>query len=189
MGIDLVQIRAIITIGSLIVKTPYIQSFNVRKSRGQPSSFDATLKVPYSDVGDLVNGLVVIKAGTNEKKNKIFTGIVKKVTISPCWDDPGYIILKISGTDILSNLKNKEYSRRCRASKSTWISIDNVVRRGIRASKFELDADSLNIDGGNVMEYYSKNANQTESPNVSGNVNPATLNAILVKVSNVVSIA
>ena len=59
MAIELVKIRAVITIGnSLTVETPFIQSFNVRKSRGQISTFDASLKVEYDQVtGSSIGGL------------------------------------------------------------------------------------------------------------------------------------
>jgi len=183
MSIDLVKIRAKISIGNLVVETPYIQSFNVRKSRGQLSSFDASLKVEYTEVENNISGAVVIEAGTDSGMNKIYTGILKKTTVSPCWDDPGYIILKISGTDILDNLKDKQYSRRCRATKSTWVSIDSVVRRGLRDSKFEADMDSLKLDGGNLYEYYAKKMDQEKTSkgtaNKSGEPNPIQVRVTL----------
>ena len=131
MGIDLVPIRATIELGGLTVKTPFIQSFNVRKTRGQLSTFDATLKVNHSQItSSNVGGFVTISAGSSGQR-KIYTGILKKSTVSPCWDDPGYVLLNISGTDVLSHLQGKKYTRRCRATKSTWISIDSVSREGL----------------------------------------------------------
>ena len=45
MAIERVKVRARIDIGGLSVSTPFVQSFNVRKQRGQISTFDASLKV------------------------------------------------------------------------------------------------------------------------------------------------
>lgn len=154
MAIKLVKVRASIEIGNdLIVVTPFIQSFNVRKSRGQLSSFDASLKVEYSQIsGTNVGGSVVIKAGADGTLNKIYTGIIKKSTMSPCWDDPGYVLLNISGTDVLSHLQGKKYTRRCRATKSNWISINGVTRRGLRDGRFEADFQVLKTDPGSTTK-------------------------------------
>jgi len=143
MTIQLVPIRATITIGALTVSTPYIQSFNVRKTRGQISSFDASLKVDHGAItGSNMGGFVTISAGSSGQ-SKIYTGILKKSTVSPCWDDPGYVLLNISGTDVLSHLQGKKYTRRCRATKSTWISIDSVTREGLRDGKFKKEHQVL----------------------------------------------
>ena len=145
MTIELIKVRARIIIGnSITVETPFIQSFNVRKARGQPSSFDASLKVDHSVINNTqVAGPVVVEAGANGNLNKIFTGIIKKATVSPCWDDPGYVMFNISGLDILSNLQGKKYTRRCRATKSTWISINGVTREGLRDGKFDYKFETL----------------------------------------------
>lgn len=150
MSIELVKIRATISIGnSLNVSTPFIQSFNVRKSRGQLSSFDASLKVRHEEVsGSNVGGEVVIRAGSSSKQTTIYTGILKKSTVSPCWDDPGYVFLNISGTDVLSLLQGKNYTRRCRSTKSTWVSITGVSRHGLRDGRFDPEIGALKFDGG-----------------------------------------
>lgn len=147
MSINMIKIRATISIGSnFVVKTPFIQSFNVRKTRGQLSSFDASLKVAHTELTQSnVGGRVVISAGEEGGEKKIFTGILKKATVSPCWDDPGYVMLNISGTDELSKLQGKKYTRRCRATKSTWVSIDGVVREGLRDGKFAYETDVVTI--------------------------------------------
>ena len=136
MSIDMVKIRAEISIGSLKVKTPFILSFSVNKQRGQISTFSARLKVSETEVSGVTGGSVKIKAGRNSASNTIFSGIVKKATVQPCWEDPSYVLLNISGADILSTLEGKKYSRRSTATESSWISIDSVVREGYRGSKF-----------------------------------------------------
>lgn len=154
MSIDLIKIRAKITIGSsLTVETPFIQSFNVHKSRGQLSTFDASLKVQYDQIsGTNIGGIVSISAGGNGSMIDIYSGILKKSTVSPCWDDPGYIILNISGVDVLSKLEGKKYTRRCRASKSSWVTINSVSREGLRDGKFESEHDVLKTMSGESIK-------------------------------------
>jgi len=141
MTIELIPIRATIKVNSLSVSTPYIQSFNIRLARGQLSSFDASLKVRGYELDSLAGGKVEFWA-----PSLIYTGIVKKATISPCWDDPGYVLLNISGTDVLSLLQGKKFSRRCTASSATWVSIDGVVREGLRTGKLDFDTGAIYVD-------------------------------------------
>ena len=144
MGIQQVKVRAKITIGSgLIVETPYILCFNVNKARGQISTFSASLKVHKNDISHSISGdNIKIYAGSNGATNVVFSGIVKSIQISPCWDDPQYVFMNVSGEDILSILRGKKYTRRSTASNSSWISIDGVTRQGLRSSKFK--AQSVN---------------------------------------------
>lgn len=155
MTIDLVKVRAKIVIGGgsgVTVETPYIQSFSVRKTRGQLSSFDSSLKVKHSDISSTnLGGDVTIYAGADGRLKKIYTGIIKKSTVSPCWDDPGYILFNISGTDILSYLQGKKYTRRCRATKSVWVSINSVTRHGLRDGEFDREFGVLANDPGTTV--------------------------------------
>lgn len=135
--ITMVKIRAKITIGdSFTVETPYILSFNVNKQRGQVSTFDASTKV-LAGTPSLTGGQIIIEAGTDDNLNKIFSGIVKKATIKPCFDDPQYVIIDLAGADVLSLLAGKKFTRRCKASKTAWISIEGVGRKGLKSGKFK----------------------------------------------------
>jgi hypothetical protein len=137
MSIEMVKCRATVSVASVDVSTPYVQSFNVRKQRGQVSTFDASLKVNGSSVGgDMTGGPVVISAGTDGSKKTIFTGICRQAKVSPCYDDPAYVILSISGADALSLLQGKKYTRRCRSSRAAWVGITGVVREGLKSGKF-----------------------------------------------------
>jgi hypothetical protein len=139
MGITQVKVRARITIGtSLIVETPYILKFDVNKVRGQISTFSASLKVHKNDITRSIAGdHIKIYAGENYANNVVFSGIVKSIIISPCWDDPQYVYMNLSGEDILSILRGKKYTRRSTATTSSWISIDSVARKGLRSGKFK----------------------------------------------------
>lgn len=146
MGISLVKIRATVSIGSLSVSTPYIQSFSVTKTRNQVSTFSASLKVAIGEISGVnTGGPVTIDAGTSTSKRRIFTGIIKTMTMTPCWENAKYVYLNISGVDILFLLENKKYTRRCRTSKTSWVMIDRVEREGLRSGKFGFDVGVLSI--------------------------------------------
>ena len=139
MAITRVKIRAKIEGAGFSVETPYIQSFSVRKVRNDISSFNASIKVnreSFPDDGSLT-GEIVISAGVKDNLKKIFTGIVRKANISPCWNDPTYVILSISGEDILSELKNKKITRRQIKEKGPWALITGIDRKGHRSDRFK----------------------------------------------------
>ena len=168
MRIDLVKIRATITIGDLVVKTPYIQSFNVKKNRGQVSTFDASLKINQLEVNSANTiGTVTIEAGELGNEIKIFTGITKRVSISPCWDDPGYVLFNISGTDILGSLGGKKYTRRARSSQKSWVSINSVVRPGLRDGALDYQVEGVTVEPGKSQN--NQDINYGPAPNVAGN--------------------
>ena len=154
MAIDMVKIRAEITIGSLSVVTPYILSFNVTKNRGAISTFSASLKINSSSMNSNLSGnSVQISAGEGSANNLIFTGTVKKASMSPCWDDPSYVLLNISGEDILSFLRGKKYTRRCRGTQSSWVSITGVTRKGLKSGKFKARREeSFSINSAELEE-------------------------------------
>ncbi len=154
MSITMVKIRAEISVGSTFTcRTPYIQRFNVNKSRGRPATFDASLKVANSEVSGNISGdSVIIKAGTKGASlPTIFTGFIKQAKISPCMEDPSYVLLSISGVDPLGYLEGKKYTRRCRASKGMFVTIDGVQRQGLKSGKFGYNKlSTVEITSGDV---------------------------------------
>ena len=140
--IEQVKVRARIEIGSLKVETPYIQSFSVKKSRGAISTFDASLKISHEDVSGVITGSkVVIYAGVKGGLKKIFTGMVRSAKISPCFDDPQFVLISISGSDNLILLNGKKYTRRCRVTKSKYVTITGVVRAGLKTTGMNYERD------------------------------------------------
>lgn len=149
MPIRRVKCRAEVSVGGISCITPFVQSFNVRKQRGQVSTFDASLKVPAGTSNQLAGGDVTIKAGENSANNLIFTGICRTAKVSPCFDDPYYVILSISGADKLSLLQGKKFTRRCRSTLSAWASITGVVRKGLKSGKFAYNTEAhFDLDEG-----------------------------------------
>ena len=173
MGIELVKIRATITVGDLIVKTPYIQSFSVKKTRGQISTFDASLKVDQADINNSNTiGTVTIEAGELGNEIKIFTGITKRVSVSPCWDDPGYVLFSISGTDILGSLDGKKYTRRVKETRKSWVGINSVVREGLRDGSLDYTVEAVAAESGKSQK--SQDTNIGAAPNAAGSAIPGS---------------
>lgn len=150
MSIEQVPIRASIEIGGQTIRTPYVLSFNVHRRRGNPATFDASIKVKegLSGVGSAGGG-IAISAGSGNL-TKIFTGIIRTAKITPCWDDPSYTIVTLSGDDTLSLLKGKKYSRRCRSTKTTFCIITDVVRSGLKSGKFAYTGESFELESGKL---------------------------------------
>jgi hypothetical protein len=166
MAIEMIKVRAEINIGegNLVAGTPplghanHILSFNVDKARGQISSFSASLKVRRDEVtgGLLDDASVSIWAGTDStyNSNKIFTGVIRTATVSPNRDDPAFVILNISGNDVLSRLNGKKFTRRCRSTKGVWVSIDSISREGLRDQQlsYEPTKKYIGVWGGELVK-------------------------------------
>jgi len=152
MAITEVKCRAQIGIGGLWVVTPWVQSFNVRKQRGQVGTFDASLKITAAQAASLSSsGTVRIYAGIEGNLKNVFTGICRSAKISPCHDDPHYVIVSISGADCLSLLQGKKFTRRCRGTNVSWCSITGVVRKGLKSGKFAYNTEPIiKINDGNL---------------------------------------
>lgn len=138
MSIKGVPVRATITISNyIVVRTPFILSFNVSRQRGAPATFDASIKISHDELrGAVAGGSIIIEAGTKGSEKRIFTGMIKKATINPCFDDPYFVRMDISGGDTLSMLEGKRYTRRCRATKGSYATIQSVTREGLKSKRF-----------------------------------------------------
>lgn len=111
MSISEVKVRATIEFGGESISTPYVLSFSVTRNRNSPGTMNASVKVPAQRSGT-ASGEVIVKAGTSSGKDTIFTGDLKSVTVSPCWDDPYYVILNIQAVDFLDRLRDTSFTRR-----------------------------------------------------------------------------
>ena len=153
MAIERVKCRARVEIAGITVETPFVQSFNVRKQRGQISTFDVSLKVPATTSATLAGGDVKIYAGVDSANTLIFTGMCRAAKVSLCYDDPYYVILSASGADKMILLQGKKFTRRCRATKSSWCSITGVVRQGLKSGKFAYSTEpTLELGPGDLYK-------------------------------------
>ena len=123
VGFNQVKIRATISVGGVIISTPDILSFSVTRTRGQMcATFQASVKVP-GDAGFSAGGKIVISANAGT----IFTGYVKKMSISPSKTDSSHVIVNISGRDALSVLEGGVFSRRVSATKMARFGVISSV--------------------------------------------------------------
>ncbi len=163
MSIEMVKIRATISVGSFSVETPFVLSFNVNKTRGQVSTFDASIKV-LAGTTIITGSQVRVEAGSEGQEKLIFSGIIRKATLKPAFDDPQYVIIDIGGADVLSLLQGKKFTRRCKASRAAWVSIDGVNRKGLKSGKFKYKAqDILTLSDSDIEE----NVNLTSAMTMS----------------------
>jgi len=204
--LNLVKVRARVSLGagsgSVVAETPgpkltdgsidgMILSFNVHKERGKSSTFSASLKVKYDVLSGNTIGDVHIEAGTEDGGlNTIFRGIVKTAKVSPCHDDPSYVLINVSGSDVLSKLEGMKFTRRRRGTRVSWVSIDSIVRSGLRSGKFRyktqdrLDllntSDDEKVDhmrAASLLENYSQHPAQLKfdrKPSTNADMIPTT---------------
>ena len=171
MALSTAKIRADITIGSLTVSTPYILSFNVSKERNKKSTFTASLKIREDQLGRLIGDTVTISAGEDTPR-LIFTGYILQSSPSPCWDDPKYIVLNISGADVLYMLENEQFTRLSSYSEDSWAVITGISRKAAKGTQFRLinSAVTMPTDGDNISDWEKNNI--LKSTPLSSNSSP-----------------
>ncbi len=176
MVITSVPIRATIEFGGLIIKTPYILSFSVTKTRNSKSTFSTSLKVLSSELANMEDNAIVIYAGEKNREIKIFTGYILSTRPTICFDDPNFTVLNLSGSDALFLLEGEKYTRRQMHSKKKWAIIDSVVRKAGKSQKFELNYQPLQtVDEDLINNDEKKNkSNNTQDLNSIGNTNLPT---------------
>ena len=179
MAIDSVKIRATITGAGFNVATPYILSFYVRKSRNELSTFNFSAKVNGSSFNSSTGGQISISVNGE----LIYTGIIVAINARPCFDDPMYVIVDVSGTDIRKNLEYKQFTRRSTDSTASWALITGVVRHGLKSQKlqyttrsslgsgFYLSPDSLKRGGVQNTSMVKDYLNQSSGQQPSGGNN------------------
>lgn len=120
------------------IETPYVLSFYVNKTRNQLDSFNCSLKVSSSK-GPIESddaSTVTISAGVGIPR-KIYTGYIMSVNARPCFEDPDYFIVDISGTDARKFLEGKSFTRRQKIENKSWVEITSVNNKGIKSSKLK----------------------------------------------------
>lgn len=136
-------IRATISFSGLIVHTPNVISFNVRRARGQMcATFSASIKVDsnyLSGTRDVINASIVIQAGFKGAQKTIFTGKIFKATINPIRTDASKIMLTLSGKDVLHLMEGQKINRRVKTYRDgtnppeRWGLITNITKENTTA--------------------------------------------------------
>lgn len=135
-------IRSEVLLGDgIIIRTPNVLSFNIRKARGQmAATFSASLRVPYDEFGSstyLLADRIVIKAGTGSSFDNLpvlFTGKVYKCVINPVRTDASKVVLNLSGKDIMAVMEGQKVNRRVKTYRDgdsppeRWGIINNVIK-------------------------------------------------------------
>lgn len=132
-GYTVQKVRAKVTVGSLVVRTPDVISFNVTRSRGQMSATcSASLKVDHTVSSSQIGNIISIEAGADGRLLRIFTGIVYRCTINPARTDASKVILNISAKDMLSVMEGQRITRRVKDSglaPERWAAVTSILRR------------------------------------------------------------
>lgn len=159
-SLTMVPVRCVVSIGGLTAGTPdgghqnHVLSFNVDKVRGQPGTCNVSLRVlrGIASFATSSKAHISISAGTAGALKPIFYGSVKSITISPCREYPSYVLMNVTGMDVLQVLEGKKITRRCRYAQGTWVSIDGVVREGLRSGKLYWvpTEENMEITGGRL---------------------------------------
>ena len=153
-----IKANAIIEIGNFEVETPKIMSINVSRSRGKPVS-SASVQFLYDrDDQDISSET---KIGIWFWGTKIFTGIIRKISISPSGRVAGELIVRIQAEDFMHRLQNKRYTRRQKSNGiGPVVFISSIFKRA--SLGFDDPTDVYDIDSG-----YSPIETLTETPNMA----------------------
>lgn len=127
MAISYVKVRAQIITASYSVSTPYIQSIDVTRTRGQAAVFSVGVKLPKDT--KLSTEAITIYAGTADSLKKIFYGYIRRIRVQPAFDDPNFMLVKLEGADVLSRLENCRFTRREATSDKVWAMVTGVQRQ------------------------------------------------------------
>jgi hypothetical protein len=184
------DVRAKITIGTLVVETPKILSFNITRARKQPyATFSASLEINIDDANIATSGLVVIEAGLKGNLIRRFTGYVEQVSMEPHWEKANIFVVNISGSDKMKELDGKKFSRRQRclglgklatitgivteAHNKGYIMVDPITDKGTEGGRYITSSLSMgdvpeliktrDINTSNPYSLYAKKATAAET--------------------------
>lgn len=135
-------IRAEVRLGSgIIVRTPNVMSFNIRKARGQmAATFSASLKVSHDEFAGssiLLSDNITIKAGTGTSFDGLpvlFTGKIYRCVINPVRTDASKVVLNISGKDVMAVMEGQKVNRRVKTYRDgsvppqRWGVVNNIIK-------------------------------------------------------------
>lgn len=125
------SVRAEITIGNTVFKTPYVKSFNVTRQRGSFwASASASLEVSKDSGMDFVGGIITITVTVDGTSKLLFTGYVDKVDITPSQSRYSSTMISVAAYDILYGIHNLKINRRLQlGADRMWCAITSIVRK------------------------------------------------------------
>ena len=162
-------VRATVTFGDIIVKTPWVMSFEVQRSRGQMiSTCSASLKIDANLLQNTTSSVrtnLIIEAGKAGNEHLIFTGIVSKLTINPNRTDSSKVIVSLSGKDVMYVMEGIKINRRTKTYRDgsspparygviTGIFQDNApVRAGFQRSMYSANLAAVYLNKEQPITY------------------------------------
>ena len=130
---------------SVSVETPYVESFNVHRARGQAAAtFSASIKVTYAQAASLekivssVSNNISIYAGHSTSASsvpKVFTGIIYQSVVNPVRSDARYLMVNLSGKDCMSLMEGQKINRRMKKYRDgttppqRWGIVNSIVKQ------------------------------------------------------------
>jgi hypothetical protein len=128
------SVRAIISIGDTVFKTPYVKTFNVTRQRGSIwSSATASIELPKGTDVDFTGGSISITVIVDDVAKKLFTGFVDKVDVTPSQSRYSNTMISINAYDVLYKLRNLKVNRRFQlAADKLWCAITGLVRKDVK---------------------------------------------------------
>jgi len=124
---DRQKIRARVILGTetfdgLMVQTPNVVSFNVRRARNQPSAnFSASLRIKNTELDAIGLGVIIETRVLPGTWTRIFTGVVEKAVLNPIRTDASMVMLNISGRDAMRILETQKINRRVKTYREAGI--------------------------------------------------------------------
>ena len=176
------SVRAIINVGDMVVKTPYVLNFNVTRQRGTIwASASASLEVPRGTDLDALYGAITITVVVDGISKLLFTGYVDKVDITPSRSRYSSVLVTLQAYDVLYRLRNLKINRRVQLeADKTWCAITGVVRKDTKDNidlvKTPTHMVALNVLNGGYQSEFStidRDALGTESRDI-GTVNQSS---------------
>jgi hypothetical protein len=168
------DVRAKITIGTLVVETPKILSFNITRARKQPyATFSASLEINIDDANIATSGLVVIEAGLKGNLIRRFTGYVEQVSMEPHWEKANIFVVNISGSDKMKGKLATITGIVTEAHNKGYIMVDPITDKGTEGGRYITSSLSMgdvpeliktrDINTSNPYSLYAKKATAAET--------------------------
>lgn len=168
-----IQANATIVLSNFSISTPDILNINVTRTRGQA--------VNSASVAFTFKGELILKALDNSKHfplviffygNPIFTGIAKRLSISPSARCADEIIVRVQGEDILYKLENRNFTRRQKLPGLGPICFISSLSNRRTSLGFDDPPSRFGIDSGaSPIEYMTHSINPAEQINMKSDTN------------------
>lgn len=176
-GLTTVKASATIKVGAISVSTPNIVSISVNRTRGQVVSSCAVSFIFNGDFKSNVGAPLIIYF-YNEL---VWTGVVKRMGISPSLRCAGEIMVKLQGEDILHKLENRNITRRQKLAGLGPLAFITSVHKRTSLGFDDLPSRHDISNSSSPIHYFTPTINMREhtqflmgNENITGQLHPVT---------------